>query len=119
MTNSTDEADGLVMKINGKLGDVVYQDTSAQQANASTPSQPRRQRRRRVDTPNPNTPAQQIQRAKLREANQAWQALTETEKDVYRKEALGKSHPLRHRGTRPYLEGYTYFVSLHIQGRIA
>lgn len=59
--------------------------------------------------PDPNTDPQNIQREKLKSANQAWAALTPEQKESYR------HHPLAHDKNLPPRQT---FLSLHMRGKI-
>ncbi len=75
------------IRVRGKVGSLVVQGTSAAQANAGTPADPRRQIRTQPPIVQPQTPGQLARWAAMGEVNAAWKALTENEKDIYRKEA--------------------------------
>ncbi len=59
--------------------------------------------------PDPNTPKQQIQRAKLSAAYAAWKLLTPTQKEAYRFHPLAKTKRLPPCHT---------FISLHMKGKL-
>ena len=121
-TAKNQEADSTplaVGTVRGTLDGWVYQGTSAPFANAGTRFDPLRQRRRLVQTPNPRTPGQVAQRAKLTAAIAAWKALPEVEKVFYRRESRSMTHSRRGAGERPYWSGFNYYVSLHMLGQLA
>ena len=80
----------------------VYQRTTPQLANVRSAQHPRLQLRREPGGRKGNTPQQQGQRAAFAEAVQAWQAMTEAERNQWKQDA---------KRMQARMTGYHFFLS--------